>query len=85
MTTGGRPDTAYSGQYMTPAHRVETVLAEDGKLSLDNLPFRAGQPVEVIVLPAPGPAAGSAPLRGSVVRYDRPADPVDDADWDATR
>lgn len=40
---------------MTPAHRTETVLLEDGKLSLDNLPFRAGQAVEVIVLPAARP------------------------------
>ncbi|HET6575835.1 MAG TPA: hypothetical protein VFG68_19695 [Fimbriiglobus sp.] len=42
---------------MTPAHRTEAVLSEDGKLSLDNLPFRAGQAVEVIVLPAVRPDA----------------------------
>ena len=29
---------------MTPAHRIETVLSEDGKLSLDHLPFRAVRP-----------------------------------------
>ena len=64
---------------MSPAHRTEAVLSEDGKLSLDHLPFRAGQSVEVTVRPSP---AGH-PLRGTVLRYDRPTDPVAEADWDA--
>ena len=69
---------------MTPAHRVEAVLTEDGKLSLDNLPFRAGQAVEVIVLPAAYTAAPAAhTLRGTVLRYDRPTEPVAEADWGA--
>jgi len=68
---------------MTPAHRIETVLSEDGKLSLDHLPFRAGQAVEVIVLPLSQPIAASHPLQGSVLRYDRPTDPVAQADWGA--
>jgi hypothetical protein len=67
---------------MTPAHRIEVVLAEDGKLSLDQLPFRAGQAVEVIVLPVPTPALGTHPLRGAVIRYDRPTEPVAGADRD---
>src|SRR4051812_6322345 len=44
---------------MTPAHRIDAVLAEDGKLLLNNLPFRAGQAVEVIVLPASRPVPPS--------------------------
>ena len=71
---------------MTPAHRVEAILSEDGKLLLDHLPFRAGQSVEVIILPAPKSAApGSHPLRGTILRYDRPTDPAAEADWDALR
>ncbi len=71
---------------MTPAHRTEAVLSEDGKLTLGNLPFRAGQAVEVIVLPASRPADPAAhPLRGMVVRYDQPTDPVAETDWDALR
>lgn len=68
---------------MTPAHRTEVVLTEDGKLSLDRLPFRAGQALEVIVrpVPAPAPTPDTHPLRGSVVRYDRPTDPVAESDW----
>lgn len=70
---------------MTPAHRIEAVLAVDGKLSLDHLPFRAGQAVEVIVLPVARAMPGGPPLAGSVLRYDRPTDPVAEGDWDAPR
>jgi hypothetical protein len=70
---------------MTPAHRIEVVLSEDGKLLLDQLPFRAGQTVEVIVLPVPGPIPSDHPLRGTVLRYDEPTAPVAEADWDALR
>lgn len=70
---------------MTPAHRIETVLLEEGKLSLDHLPFRAGQAVEVIVLPITRPTPSAHPLRGTVLRYDQPTDPVAAADWGALR
>ncbi len=67
---------------MTSAHRIEVVLSEDGKLSLDRLPFRAGQVVEVIVLPITGPITPPQSLRGTVIRYDRPTEPVAETDWD---
>jgi hypothetical protein len=67
---------------MTLAHRIEAVLSENGKLSLDNLPFRAGQAVEIIILPsASSPAAQGHPLSGMVLRYDRPTEPVAEGDW----
>lgn len=66
---------------MTPAHRIELVLTEDGKLSLEQLPFRAGQAVEVIVLPAPATPPALPSIHGTVIHYDRPTDPVADADW----
>jgi hypothetical protein len=68
---------------MIPAHRMEAVLAEDGKLLLDHLPFRAGQAVEVIILPVNPPGPPGQSLRGTVLRYDRPTDPVAEADWGA--
>ena len=68
---------------MIPAHRVEAILTEDGRLVLDELPFRAGQAVEVIVLPAS--VASRTPVRhsmhGMVVRFDDPTAPVADQDW----
>jgi len=68
---------------MVPAHRIETVLREDGKLLLDQLPFQAGQAVEVIILPASRPTPSGHALRGTVLRYDQPTDPVAEADWGA--
>jgi hypothetical protein len=70
---------------MLPAHRIEAVLSEDGKLLLDHLPFRAGQAVEVIVLPASHPTPPGSALRGTVLRYDQPTAPVAEADWDVLR
>jgi hypothetical protein len=68
---------------MITAHRIEVVLAEDGKLVLDHLPFLAGQTVEVIVLPASRQAPPGHPLRGTVLHYDQPTSPVAEADWEA--
>ena len=68
-----------------PAHRVETTLQQDGTLTLEHLPFRAGQSVEVIILPRPDKAraADPYPLRGTPFRYDRPTEPVAEEDWEA--
>lgn len=70
---------------MTPAHRTETILTEDGKLSLDQLPFLAGQAVEVIILSTLGPVPANQSLRGSVLQYDQPTEPVAETDWDAVQ
>ncbi len=70
-----------------PAHRVETTLEQDGTLTLEHLPFQAGQQVEVIILPYSGEATigNSYPLRGLPVRYERPTDPVAEDDWESPR
>lgn len=70
---------------MILAHRIETVVSEDGKLVLDQLPFRAGQVVEIIILPATPPTLAGQTLKGTVLRYDRPTEPVAEADWGALR
>lgn len=68
---------------MILAHQTEAVLTEDGKLLLDHLPFRAGQAVEVIVLPVSRATVPSPTLRGTVLRYEEPTAPVAEADWDS--
>ena len=67
------------------AHRVETILQQDGKLSLDNLPFHAGEAVEIIILAAQSHVqkTNRYPLRGTVVHYNRPFEPVAQDEWDA--
>ncbi|AFY34182.1 hypothetical protein [Calothrix sp. PCC 7507] len=74
------------------AHKVEAVLTEDGTLMLQGLPFHAGDVVEVIILEAktsqPQEARSNQseknlyPMRGQLVRYDDPTEPVALSDWE---
>lgn len=56
------------------AHRIEATLSEDGTLTLKNLPFQAGDSVEIIILELHSQFLASSPypLRGKVIRYDDP-------------
>ena len=66
------------------AHHVEVTLSHDGQLVIDELPFRAGQTVEVIILARQSkPNGREYPLRGQPIKYIEPTDPVAQADWDA--
>lgn len=69
------------------AHRVEATLTQDSTLTLNNLPFHAGDAVEIIIQKKGQPSNGknAYPLRGSVLRYDDPTEPVAAEDWDAVR
>lgn len=69
------------------AHWRETTVGEHGKLVLEGLPFEPGQPVEVLVVSkAAGLAtAGDGSLRGSVIEFREPFEPVASDDWDALR
>jgi len=67
------------------AHRVETTINQDGTLILKDIPFQAGDVVEVIILERPPEPSGDNlyPLRGQPVRYDAPTEPVAEAEWGA--
>jgi hypothetical protein len=69
------------------AYRVETTVSEDKSLLLKEVPFRAGDMVEVIVLSAPErrQAESPYPLRGMPIRYDDPTEPVAESDWDVLK
>ena len=68
-------------------HHIETKLTEDGKLTLKDLPFHAGDAVEVIVTSRPTRIANvdRYPLRAKPIRYIEPTEPVADEDWEALR
>ena len=69
------------------AYKVETTIPANGVLALDALPFRAGEAVEVIILSREEPAQAivRGALRGQVVQYARPTEPLAVEDWDALR
>ena len=69
------------------AYRVETTLRQNGTLTLSDLPFQAGEAVEVIIL-VRSPAVlreNRYPLRGTPVSCTDPAAPVAQEDWKAAR
>ena len=68
-------------------HHFETKLTEDGKLTLNDLPFHAGETVEVIVMSRSSKAKPDHQyaLRGKPVCYIEPTEPVAEEDWEALR
>jgi hypothetical protein len=70
------------------AYKTAAKIGNRGQLRLSNLPFSAGEEVEVILLRLPKPPRGREtanryPLRGQPFRYDRPLEPVAEDDWEA--
>jgi len=65
------------------AHRVETTINHDGTLTINGLPFRAGNEVEVIILErSPKPSGDNPyPLRGQPIQYDAPTESVAESEW----
>jgi hypothetical protein len=68
-------------------HRVEMTLAKDGTLTLTNLPFHAGEAVEVLILPRLPKFSGQEryPLHGKPIQYLNPTEPVAEDEWAALR
>ena len=68
-------------------HRIETTLRQDGTLTLTELPFHAGDAVEVIILPRSQKAESGKdyPLHGTAIKYTNPTDPVAEDEWAALR
>ncbi len=79
------------GAMRVHAHRIETTLKQDGTLVLRDLPFYAGESVQVLIF-AHESVADAQPehdhaLRGMPmpVQYDGPTEPIAQDDWDALR
>jgi hypothetical protein len=75
------------------AYKIEAVLTEDGTLMLKDIPFYAGDAVEVVIMAnkavtsqqtvtIPQPEHNLYPLQGKVIRYDDPTEPVALEDWE---
>ena len=63
-------------------HIAETTVDPLGRVVLDQLPFRPGDKVEVIVRTQEARTSQIVDLRGSVLRYEDPFEPVASNDWD---
>lgn len=69
------------------AYRVRSHVAEDGSLTVENIPFAAGQEVEVIVLAEARRKRDQQryPLQGTAIQYINPTESVACEDWHARK
>ncbi len=69
------------------AYRVEKKVVGNGGLHLNGLPFREGELVEVIILSREEEKSRNptSPLRGKVIQYIDPTEPVAQNDWEALK
>lgn len=69
------------------AHRTKAVVGKNGSVVVRGIPFREGEPVEIIVLSRERSDVRQKdryPLRGSVSRYEQPFESAaEDGSWDA--
>ncbi len=68
-------------------YRVEAQVSKDGSVTVKDLPFQAGDRVEVIIRArtCAGEKEQRYPLRGKPVRYTDPFGSVAEDDWEALR
>ena len=67
------------------AYKTAAKILEEGELRLTQLPFHAGEQVEVIVFRREPASAQRDPysLRGLPFRYEDPTEPVAEGDWES--
>lgn len=66
------------------AYRTEIRVIKTGVLQLENLPFKEGDWVEVIILgwEKKMDQSSASPLKGRVIQYIDPTEPVAQEDWE---
>ena len=69
------------------AHRFSMTVGQDRTLVVRDVPFRPGDQVEVLVTERQenSPSQRWQKLQGSVLKYDRPTDPVGEDDRESLK
>ena len=67
------------------AHRVETVISQDRRVTLEDLPIQVGELAEVIILQCVSKRREKDryPLRSTPIKYINPTEPEAKEDWSA--
>lgn len=66
------------------AYAYEFTMEKKGTLTLNNLPFNAGEKIEVIIIPRSRGQFNEKryPFWGKPITYINPTDPVAETDWE---
>jgi len=64
---------------------AQTILQEDGKLTLDHLPFSQGDTLQIFISSSERPSGDRYSLRGTVLKYEQPFEPAAQDDWTAVQ
>jgi hypothetical protein len=69
------------------AYRVKKVVSQNSLLELYALPFQPGEIVEVIILSREDKMreTNRYPLKGQVLKYENPTEPVAQDDWEVLK
>ena len=69
------------------AHRIETKIGANNTVLLKELPFEEGETVEVIILEKKIRLKrdNTNQLRGKVLKYDEPFEPIARDDWEVLK
>lgn len=71
---------------MLQTYRTKAKVSKDGKVSIEGLPFQAGETVEVTIRRGKKRSRSAKyPLRGKPVIYRQPFKGVATGDWEALR
>ena len=67
--------------------RIETTVPKDHKIVLKNLPFKAGEPLEILILGGEEKKPSYPPhtLRGRKIKYLNPTEPLPIEDWESLK
>lgn len=64
-------------------YACEFIVGKNGELALKNLPFQAGEKIEVIIIPRPESKNKNRYLFwGMPITYHHPTEPVVESDWE---
>lgn len=64
-------------------YAYEFIVGKNGELTLKNLPFKAGEKIEVIIIPrSERKIKNCYPFWGKPITYHHPTDPVAESDWE---
>ncbi len=71
------------------AYRIEKIISRNSELVLKGLPFQPGETVEVLILPRQKnknyKTGNAESLKGAVLKYEKPFEPVAQDDWNVIK